>query len=180
MSPLNFPASRAIRPRRCRTRQRGFTLIESLVTIIVLSIGVLALAILQLQTMVDSRTASMRNIATLMAYNLGDQMRSNEQAMTKGTFKNMTGTPAATATCYSTGCTPEEMANTSFAVWKSDLQELLPGADAVVCLDSTPDDANDSPANPQCDAQPNAPYVIKIWWTEDKKAPQRFSTAIVP
>lgn len=178
MSPLHTSASRAARQRRPRARARGFTLIESLVTIIVLSIGVLALAILQLQTMVDSRTASMRNVATLMAYNFGDQMRANRTAMNNGTFNKLTGIPAAT--CYTSGCTADEMANTSFAAWKADLQALLPGADAVICIDSSPDDNNDSPANPQCDGAASAPYVVKIWWTEDRKITQRFSTSIVP
>jgi len=158
-------------------RADGFTLVESLITIVVLAIGVLALAILQLRTLVDTRTASMRNIATAMAYNMADQMRSNEIGLTAGYFNNPNALPDAA--CYTAkGCTPEVMASTSYAAWRDDLQAALPAGEGVVCIDSTPNDG--SAANPACDGVNGAPYAIKIWWREEKSATQLFATAFVP
>lgn len=180
-SPQNGLPRRA-RPVRLRTSTRarhdGFTLIESLITIVVLAIGVLALAMLQLRTLVDTRTASMRNVATTMAYNLADQMRSNEVAMTAGAFDKPNGVP--NVDCYAAkGCTPAAMAGASFAAWLDDLKEALPAANGMVCIDASPNDGD--PADPQCQNVNGAPYVIKIWWREDgQDAPQRFVTAFVP
>lgn len=178
---------RSGRARACRrTRPGGFTLIEALVTIVVLAFGVLALAILQTQTLLDTRTASMRNVATAMAYNLADQIRANERALTAGTYSNLTANPKPepVAACYTAaGCTPEQMALTSFAAWLDDVGAALPGGTGIVCIDSTPTDGT-SPAVHGCDNVAGAPYVIKIWWREDSKSNdtpiQRFVTAVVP
>lgn len=167
--------------RALRSHANGFTLIEALVTIIILAIGVLALAILQVQTLLDSRTAAMRNVATAMAYNLADQMRSNETALVSGTYDKPNA--AVSPACYSqAGCTPVQMALTSFAAWKEDVAAALPAGDGFVCIDSTPLDG--TPAAPLCDGVANAPYVIKIWWREnnnDLSQPlQLFATSLVP
>ncbi|MHA7681387.1 type IV pilus modification protein PilV [Cupriavidus sp. PET2-C1] len=173
-------------PERTHSRRRpasGFTLIEALVTIVVLSFGVLALAALQLRTLVDGRTASMRNVATVLAYNLADQLRSNEAAMTAGAYNQPVG--LTTVACFTTaGCTPAQMAASSYKAWLDDTAAALPSGLGTVCIDSTPDDG--TPANPQCDNASGAPYAIKIWWQEDKVPTnqdpvyQRFVTAFVP
>ncbi len=178
--PLAHPA--ATRPQRAPRRRpgqaRGFTLIEALVTLVILSIGVLALTVLQMQTLLDNRTASMRNIATVMAYNLADQIRSNETATKAGTYNLPTG--QTTPACYTAaGCPTDAMARSSFQDWVDDLADALPAGSGTVCVDSTPDDGS-GPAAAACDNQPGAPYVIKIWWREGKNATQRFVTALVP
>ena len=161
----------------------GFTLNEAQVTIVVRSIGVLALATLQVRTLVDGRTAAMRNVATVLAYNLADQIRSNEAAMTAGAYNQPVG--LTTVVCFTTaGCTPAQMAASSYKAWLDDTAAALPSGLGTVCIDSTPDDG--TPANPQCDNASGAPYAIKIWWQEDKvptnRDPvyQRFVTAFVP
>ncbi|MCY0856150.1 type IV pilus modification protein PilV [Cupriavidus sp. D39] len=158
-------------------RLAGFTLIEALVSIVVMSIGVLALARLQAQTLVDGRSASMRNIATMLAYNLADQVRSNEAAQAAGYYNLPGATP--TAACYSTaGCTPQQMAVTSYKVWLDEAGSALPGGYGTVCIDSTPGDG--TPSNPQCDNAPNAPYAIKIWWQDDLTHSGTASTTAPP
>lgn len=180
MASSSSSTGAAVKRLHARRRSQGFSLIEALVTIVVLSIGVLALAILQLQTMVDTRTATMRNIAAVMAYNLGDQMRSNETAKANGTYHLPAEAPQAS--CYTTaGCSPDDMARTGYAAWLEDLRAALPGAEGVVCVDSTPADGTGA-ASPACDAySTTAPYVIKIWWREDSSQPkQLFATTLVP
>lgn len=178
-SPLTPTADRR-RPSRARMA-RGFSLIEALVTLVVLSIGMLALANLQLQTLVDSRTAAMRNYAALMAYNLADQIRSNSTAVANGKFNIPTAT--AVASCFAAaGCSPDEMATTAYATWLADVRESMPGGDGIVCKDSTPNDGTGSAEDKNgCEKDANAPYVIKIFWREDSSGtPQLFSTALIP
>lgn len=169
----------------------GFSLIEALVTIVILSFGVLALAMLQVQTLIDTRTSAARNIAAEMAYNLADELRSNYAAFYGGTFKNLpTAAPLPVDACYAAGCTPEQMALTSYATWRADVAAALNGGQGYLCIDSTPNDGTD-PVNNGCDGAANAPYVIKIWWKESTQrtadnqptqstVPMQFVTSFMP
>ncbi|CAG9169503.1 hypothetical protein LMG32289_01702 [Cupriavidus pampae] len=194
MSRLPLHAHRSGRVPRIRVARNaaGFSLIEALVTIVVLSFGVLALAMLQVQTLVDTRTSAGRNIAAEMAYNLADEVRANVAAFDAGAFKELpTAAPAQVAACYGAGCTPLQMATTSYATWRNDLQSALgPDSEGYLCIDGTPDDGTGAADN-QCDNAPGAPYVIKIWWKEHTQrtadnqpnAPTialRFVTSFVP
>jgi len=59
------------------SRQRGFTLVEVLVTVIIMSIGLLGVAGLQLASMRSNHSAYLRTQATLAAYDLVDRMRAD-------------------------------------------------------------------------------------------------------
>jgi type IV pilus assembly protein PilV len=72
--------SRNARVRRAPRRYgRGFTLIEVLVTIVVMGIGLLGFALLQTMNLRFAQSANYRTQATNLAYNLPDQMRSNRR-----------------------------------------------------------------------------------------------------
>lgn len=58
-------------------RQRGVSLIEVLIAIFVLSLGVLAMAGLQLSSMRTSQGALLRSQAASLATDMADRMRSN-------------------------------------------------------------------------------------------------------
>lgn len=57
--------------------QEGATLIEVLIAIVVLSIGLLGLAGLQVTSVQSNHSAYQRSQATLLAYDLADRMRAN-------------------------------------------------------------------------------------------------------
>jgi len=67
-------------------RQRGFTLVEVLVTIIIMSIGLLGIAGLQLASMRSNHSAYLRTQATLAAYDLIDRMRVDPAAFNGNHF----------------------------------------------------------------------------------------------
>ena len=87
MSAQRFPT--LYRPRGGRDafpRQRGATLIEVLVAVVVLSIGLLGLAGLQMTGLQTNHSAYLRSQATLLAYDLTDRIRANPGSMsTPGT-----------------------------------------------------------------------------------------------
>lgn len=60
-----------------RHKEGGATLIEVLVTMVVLAIGLLGLAGLQITSVQSNHSAYYRSQATLLAYDLADRMRSN-------------------------------------------------------------------------------------------------------
>lgn len=61
-------------------RQRGFTLVEVLVALIVLAIGLLGLAQLQARGLKFNQDAYVRSQATTLAYEIIDRMRSNRDS----------------------------------------------------------------------------------------------------
>ena len=56
---------------------RGFTLIEALVALLVISIGMLGIAALQAETLRSGRSAQLRTQAVSIASDLGDRIRAN-------------------------------------------------------------------------------------------------------
>ena len=58
-------------------KQQGFTLLEVLIALLVLSIGLLGLAALQTTGLRSNQMATMRTLATQMTYDMTDRMRAN-------------------------------------------------------------------------------------------------------
>lgn len=163
-------------------RQHGFTLIEVLVAILVFAIGLLALAGLQLQTLRYAHSAGLRTIATTQASSLADMVRANKAGNYKELGEAEEGESAAS--CFAAaGCTPQEMARLDVSLWNESNAAVLPGGIGTICIDSTPNDGTS--AAPACDNEAGAPYVIKIWWSDDRSAnadlnTTRFVTSFQP
>ena len=71
---LHRPAARP------RAAAAGFTLIESLVALLVLSIGLLGVAAMQLASLQANNGAFQRTQATFLAQDIADRMRANREA----------------------------------------------------------------------------------------------------
>ena len=153
---------RAVYPRRV---QSGFTLVEVLVAVLVLSIGLVGVAALQGVSLKNTQSAFMRSQATALAYDLADRMRANVLSARLGLYDPST---AATETaCKSTtGCTPQNMAKHDLAEWNAAVATYLPMGQGFVCVDSTPDDGA-SAASPACDGS-GTQFAVKIWWDENR------------
>lgn len=64
----------------------GFTLLEVLVALLVLSLGLLGLAALQARTVEFNHSAYLRSQATSLAYAMADRMRANRRAALDGAY----------------------------------------------------------------------------------------------
>src|SRR5687768_17421752 len=65
---------------------RGFTLVEVLVTVVLISVGLLGLAALQLTTLRGNHDAYARSQASILAANILDCMRTNPMAFRHGSY----------------------------------------------------------------------------------------------
>lgn len=151
-------------------KSNGFTLIEVLIATVVLAIGLLGLAGLQVTSLRNNQSAYNRSQATQLAYDIADRMRANVAEKTTYT----TGTATTTATCLTTaGCTTQEMAENDLKEWNDSLTATLPGGQGIVCLDEDPNDGTTGAA--ECSGTGNT-YAIKIWWDDNHSgaATQRF------
>jgi type IV pilus assembly protein PilV len=110
--------------------QRGFTLLETLVALVVLSIGLLGVAKLVVGAVHANDSGYMRAQATQLAYELLDQMRANRPGALALDYE--TG-PGALVDCDAAACTPGVLAGLDMYNWNQRLAQALPnGAGTVV------------------------------------------------
>ena len=152
-------------PRRAcgASRSRGIALMEALVAILLLSIGALAYAGLQMKGLSASSSAMWRSKASILGYEMADRMRANRAGAVAGAY-NALGAPQVVTDCGAAAdCSPVRMAQLDHAQWNATLANELPGGSGVVCRDATPDDG--TAASTGCDGAGNM-LAVKVFWTE--------------
>lgn len=102
-------------------RSRGFTLIEVLVSLVVLSIGLLGTAKLMLFSSRANDSAYLRTQATALAYEMLDNIRANRQQAINGSYDTALTSAAASpgfACVAAVVCTPPSLALYDVYQWK--------------------------------------------------------------
>lgn len=104
---------------------RGFTLVEILVSLVVLSVGLLGIAALYVETLRTGRMSLHRMTAVTLASDMADRIRANPAA---GAAYAGVG-PGANNGCVNGvgACTPEELAADDWFTWNQAVQARLPG-----------------------------------------------------
>jgi type IV pilus assembly protein PilV len=102
-------------------KQRGLTLIEVLVAVVVISIGLLGVAALHLTSLRNSFDANIRSRAALLADDIADRMRANPTAAGNDAYLVAMGS-------VPTGTTQAEL---DIQRWKTDVG-LLPNGDGSI------------------------------------------------
>ncbi len=123
-------------------RQHGFSMIEALVTMVILAIGLLGVAGLQIASVRNTQVAAQRSIATQQAYDMAERMRSNMgrfvsgvpvpgEGTAGGAYDNLgANTPAAPA--CAPNCTPAQQAVTDHSEWNTANGRVLTGGSGTV------------------------------------------------
>jgi type IV pilus assembly protein PilV len=128
---MRTPATqRASADRRSAVANRaaGFTIVEVLVSLIILSIGLLGIAKLVLFSAHSNDSAYLRSQATQLAYEILDNMRANPTAVAALNY-NTPLTAAASSpgfSCLNTTCSAANLALYDIYVWKSRLAAGAP------------------------------------------------------
>lgn len=132
-------------PRDWRTRPthrtRGFSLLEVLIAVAILSVGLLGLAQMQTIGLRNSQSAYYRTQATLLAYDIADRIRTN--AASSATYVGsgiawsdiQTGAGANDQpTCDAVGssCSPAELAANDISQWLTSVNASLPLGSAEI------------------------------------------------
>ena len=136
-----------------RRMPKGFTLLEVLVALVVLSVGMLGIGALYVASLQSARTAIIRTKAVNFAADMADRIRANRQGLAAyGGFSSNFGCADNTANA-TTSCTPAQMAAHDLFLWQqllNDRRSGLPDAQAVITFTA------------------GAPplYEINISWTE--------------
>lgn len=148
------------------SQQRGFTLVEVLVTLVIFAIGMLGVAGLQITALTGMDAAQYRSVATLKANEMAERVRANPGT----SYDKLVGADGSCrATHYAdthaapVACTAANLAKDDVADWNAELAARLPTGTGIVCIDSTPDDGTATLA--ACDGVGRG-IAIKVWWTE--------------
>ena len=121
---------------RTMRRQRGLSLMESLVALFVTALGILGVLAVQMRTLTDTQTTVRRAQAVRLIEDLSERMTVNPNALNAmDSYISAWGaSPAAGANCASAVCTPAQLAAYDIADWKRAVQRTLPAGDANVFL----------------------------------------------
>jgi type IV pilus assembly protein PilV len=128
-----------------RAEQRGATLIESLVSILVLSLGLLGMAGLQLNALSFQKSSWAQHRISELAIDIIEKMQSNPAGTNSASYSyTPTYAISASAVLSSNGCRtaalpckPEKMAEDDLSSWLLKAQQTLPGGAVSISGNST-------------------------------------------
>ncbi len=122
--------------------QKGFTLIEVLISMVVLAGGLLGLAAMQTTGLKNNLSAYQRSQATQLAYDMADRMRANvaDAVLATGTYATeaTTATKAQAITSHAAcktvagTCTVANMAKNDIYEWNDKVSKVLPSGEGTI------------------------------------------------
>jgi len=144
---------------RADKNQRGFSLVEVLIALIIMSVGMLGIAGLYVQSMQAGRTSLFRHHAVTLAGDVADRIRANPTA---GIAYQGVG---ANLNCVAGGidCDEVEMASNDILLWAQQANESLPNGTVIIVFDDTVDPPT---------------YSIAVGW--DEPGEQLDYTIVIP
>ncbi|MFL6628619.1 MAG: type IV pilus modification protein PilV [Burkholderiaceae bacterium] len=161
-----------------RRRQDGFTMVELLITILIVTVGILGLAKMQATAVSNTAVSRTRALMTYQAESLAGMIRSNRSfwvtsgnvatwpafnVSTAGAATNtgMTTVAAGACTGVSAACDEKQMAYDDMVnTWTPQFIAAFPGASAAIaCVPAT---------GSSCTANPTSPhsYDITLTWSQ--------------
>jgi type IV pilus assembly protein PilV len=111
---------------------RGFTLVEVLIALIIMSVGMLGIAGLYVHSMQAGRTSLFRHHAVTLAGDIADRIRANPRAV--GAY----ALAGANNNCVDGGidCTPAQMAANDIFLWEQQAADTLPSGTVTVVFNN--------------------------------------------
>jgi type IV pilus assembly protein PilV len=153
----------------------GFSLIEVLVAIVVLSFGLLGMVGLQAAALQNNREARLQAVAVDLARELAEMMRGNKDVATLtagnpylGDFSTSPLTPANPSSCLLVGSScadAKQVAQAELTEWLQRVDATLPGARVTICPDSAPYTAAGLPQWACTAGAATDVIVVKIGWS---------------
>ena len=113
---------------------KGFSLLEVLVAIVVVSTGVLGVAGLQISSMQNNTSALFRTQASQLAYDIIDRARANPEG---DYMVNLADDAPGSPNCVNQECAPAEMTDYDLSLWLADVITSLPAGDAAITMNGS-------------------------------------------
>lgn len=139
-------------------RQRGFTLIETLVAMVVMAVGMLGIAALYIEGLRSGQASVARTTAVTLAADMADRIRANPTV--PASYVGVSPGAGGNNQCVNGPgpCTPAQVAQDDWFWWRQDVQARLPGgAVAQIAINNAA-------------AAPAVQYSIQLSWPEPGQA----------
>lgn len=118
-------------------KQQGATLIEVLVTVLVLSVGLLGLASTQVLSMKNANSAHQRYVATLVVQDIAERMRANPEGVSLGSYDGeVSGSDTEGSDSNCSGCSAAALAAMDKRIWGRLIKTNLPSGHGEISSDS--------------------------------------------
>lgn len=143
-----------------RRVQRGVTLVESLIAIVVTALGIMGILGVQMRTLSDTSTTVRRAQAIRLIEDLGERMRVNPNALADISRYATTFSAAPSVGSCAAGCTHTQLADYDLAVWKRSVREMLPLGQASIFV---------PPAETAAAAGQGRQLGVMIAWRENER-----------
>jgi type IV pilus assembly protein PilV len=131
-------------------RARGFTIVEAMVALVVLSVGMIGVAALHGQGLGASRSAQFRSVAVNLSADMADRIRANRLAGAAyaGGAANNNCDPAGGG---GVDCSPVQMAQHDLFAWNQQVTNSLPNGNWQIAFNGG--------TNPPT-------YTVTVFWDE--------------
>jgi len=139
--------------------QRGFSLLEILVTLFLLTMWLLASAGVQSSSLQFNKAAQFRTQAVYFATELSERMQANTSGAVEGDYTYASGSVTAPTDCTTAACSSDDLAAFDLSEWLGRVQAALPNGSATV--------------TPVAVANPIT-YTIVVTWS-DRKTDRTYS-----
>jgi type IV pilus assembly protein PilV len=122
---------------------RGFTLVEVLVSMLILSIGLLGIAGLQARSIRDNHNAYLRGQAATLAHEMADRLRANREALISNSavydLAISASAPTGATNCASSTatCSTADLAGYDQSDWINRISAVLPLGDGSISCNTS-------------------------------------------
>jgi type IV pilus assembly protein PilV len=157
----------------------GFSLIEVLISVFVLTVGVIGALGMHMSALRTTQQSVFHSNALHLAIEMADKMHTNIDPMHSADKDNpylqidhqsVSSVSGETqVNCYSGGgyCDAQQLAQFDIAEWLSRIDTALPGGRVRICRDAAPWDSAMQTYDWNCSSSTSAaPIVIKIGWPD--------------
>ena len=142
--------------------QRGFSMLEILVTLFLLTIWLLASAGVQSSSLQFNKAAQFRTQAVYLATELAERMQANKTATVAGGYV-YSGAAITSPDCLTAACTSAQLSQFDLAEWNGRVTGALPNATVAVTM---------------AGATPIVTYTIVIGWS-DRRTDRTYDSSLI-
>jgi len=124
-------------------KQSGFSMLEVLVSLLIIMIGALGMAGIQMLSISNTEIARYQSLAALLASSMAAEIQGNQKywgtaptgiSVTGGA---VSGGPSASSSCGS-ACTASQVAGNTLQTWATSIANVLPTANGSISCSNTP------------------------------------------
>ncbi len=118
--------------RKGMVKQRGATLIEVLISVLVLAVGLLGVAATQTMSLKNGNGANQRYMAALAAQDIVERMRANPSGLEQGSYDGTVDGSETLGNDCTSACSVNALASLDLYEWGQVIKTNLPSASGTI------------------------------------------------